>query len=73
MLGDFVAVLFKCEVSSIEQMQFSVRIVASVCLRTFFGEKRIIFSPDHKHLWLVLTEVCLPLRVQLHVVLVIEE
>lgn len=70
---DFVNVRLQCEMSRVEKPDFGVRNVTFERFRARREEIRIMFSPDREQCRFPLSELLMKLRIQLHVVRIIQK
>src|SRR5882757_9888811 len=70
---DLVVLLVEGEMAGVKQVQFGVRQITLVCLRSRSDERGIIPPPDHQGRRLVLAQPCLPRRVRSDVRAIIVE
>src|SRR5215472_13536874 len=70
-LSDETAEVFQGEVAGINQVQFSIVDIPSVCLSSVNGEERIVLSPENQHFWLPAAEVFMPAVIQRDVRLIV--
>src|SRR6266851_3999360 len=65
--GDLICSSVQCEMTRVENVNFSVRYILAIALRFAGIEREVILAPDHQQARLLGAHPCLPLRIGVHI------
>src|SRR6266851_5661789 len=65
--GDLICSSVQCEMTGVENVNFSFRYILAVAFRLAQIEREVILAPDHQQARLLFAHPCLPLRIGIYV------